>query len=512
MKRLLLFVLLVLGFAASAANAQTKKVLLEEFTGSWCGWCPRGIWAIQQLEEQYPGKFIVASFHNGDPMITPAGDSIEAGRLLSAITGYPDGWLERRVYGSKLSIDPNNWPDEVDALVNEASVADVTVTNVTFDPTTRIVSGTVNAKFNMDTTGDFRINMYITENDVSGPAGTTWDQHNYLTGNPSYSDNPFFDLPAVVPNYKHQHVVRAVLGSIAGVAGVIPATAVKGMTYSQTFTYTLPNDIKADDAHLIGLAFRYKKASSGANLKLNEILNVDEVKVTNLKGLAVPATSSKNYITATRSGETTQEITLTNTSNAAAKVNLAIDENNTALPTGWEASISPTSVDIPAGQTATATLKYTAPANAGYASVTVLAMPVADGFTGHQSMLVVNALSAGTKYVSYGSDGFMEKHMGGAYTADYAVLPLDAGAMEAYPASQFDVGIFPNVNFFDYENLNGAPPAVVPTINALLNAGKKAFITSTFGLYYCFDAQAPYFQYMNTDAVQSLMGDKLGIE
>jgi hypothetical protein len=93
MKRLLLFASLALALITTVASAQTptKKVLLEEFTGSWCGWCPRGIYAIQQLEAKYPNSFIPVSFHNSDPMqISTGQDTLE-----STVTGYPDGWIDR---------------------------------------------------------------------------------------------------------------------------------------------------------------------------------------------------------------------------------------------------------------------------------------------------------------------------------------------------------------------------------------------------------------------------------
>ena len=508
MKRLLLLILLVIGFAASNLNAQApvKRILLEEFTGSWCGWCPRGIWAIEQLEEKYPGQFITASIHNGDPMVTPWGDSIQAGKLLSTITGYPDGWLQRRVYGTKLSIDAASWDTAMTRLMAEPAVAGVTVANVTFDPATRMLSATVNVKFEVDQTGPFRINMYVVEDSVSGPANTTWDQHNYLTNRAGYEDNPFFDKPAVVPNYQHMHVLRAVLGNVTGIAGVIPDAATAGSTYSQTFTYKLPDNIKADQARVIGFVCKYKKTT----LKQNEILNVDQAKVTNLKGIGMTLATAKSYITATRSGETTQDVTITNPTNVAAKVNLSIDIPSSVLPTGWQASVTPASIDVPAKGNVTATLKIVAPANANYVSATVSAVPVADGYVGRQSLVTVNALSAGTKYVAYGSDGFIFNHMDSKYSADFATVPLTEELLAAYPSENFEVGIFPNTNYFDVVGITGTP-AIVPAINALFAAGKKALVTSTFGLYYAFDPASAYYQYTNGDEAGALFNDKLGI-
>ncbi|MFI5202435.1 MAG: hypothetical protein ACHQNE_08605, partial [Candidatus Kapaibacterium sp.] len=66
--------------APSTAQAQNRRVMLEEFTGAWCGWCPRGALAIQQIKEGYPGQIFAVSFHNDqgspqyDQMDTKQGD------------------------------------------------------------------------------------------------------------------------------------------------------------------------------------------------------------------------------------------------------------------------------------------------------------------------------------------------------------------------------------------------------------------------------------------------------
>lgn len=39
----------------TATNAQTvKKVMLEDFTGTWCGWCPEGTVIVEQLQAANP--------------------------------------------------------------------------------------------------------------------------------------------------------------------------------------------------------------------------------------------------------------------------------------------------------------------------------------------------------------------------------------------------------------------------------------------------------------------------
>ncbi|MGI6222271.1 MAG: T9SS type A sorting domain-containing protein [Prevotella sp.] len=41
----------------------TPKVVMEEATGNWCGWCPLGMYTIETLKEKYPDTFIPICVH-----------------------------------------------------------------------------------------------------------------------------------------------------------------------------------------------------------------------------------------------------------------------------------------------------------------------------------------------------------------------------------------------------------------------------------------------------------------
>jgi hypothetical protein len=298
MKRLLLLGILLLGFGVTTSFAQDaqKRTLVEDFTGTWCGWCPRGIWAAEQLDSNYGDKVVYISWHYGDPMELPTSvwDSIGGGKYgFSPVNGFPDGWVERRSYdGKTLDQDPTGpWDSDAQTVMGELPDATVTVTDVKFDPGTRIVTGTVNVKFLVDTVGDIRFNMILVEDSVSGPAGSKYDQHNYLTNRAGYEDNPYYKLPAVVPGVQHRDVVRAVLGGIDGVAGVIPATVKANSTYSATFSYTIPALTRANQCKLVGFAEYFNGDGDVTNV---EVLNVDEQAVTKLPSIGGITISAKN--------------------------------------------------------------------------------------------------------------------------------------------------------------------------------------------------------------------------
>ncbi len=116
MKRLLLPALLL---AALSTDAQTKKVLLEDFTGIWCGHCPNGSKGIDDMEAQYPANFLAVAVHN-DNSASLAGPKdvleIAEGEYLATSAGlgskgFPSGAVDRKLWWPSNLI-PNNPPSQ----------------------------------------------------------------------------------------------------------------------------------------------------------------------------------------------------------------------------------------------------------------------------------------------------------------------------------------------------------------------------------------------------------------
>ncbi|MDE5793981.1 MAG: hypothetical protein K2I08_04600 [Muribaculaceae bacterium] len=95
----------VAGAEAEAKVAVVKEVpvhqtLIEEFTGTWCGYCTRGYAALEYIKENYP-EFVVAAYHNNDPMQVTT-------NYPASISSFPSAALNRGVvvdpyYGTQTS-------------------------------------------------------------------------------------------------------------------------------------------------------------------------------------------------------------------------------------------------------------------------------------------------------------------------------------------------------------------------------------------------------------------------
>lgn len=60
------------GFIMSYAFQPHRRTVVEEGTGMWCGYCPRGIEAMRLMREKYPDDFLGIAVHYDDVLGAPA--------------------------------------------------------------------------------------------------------------------------------------------------------------------------------------------------------------------------------------------------------------------------------------------------------------------------------------------------------------------------------------------------------------------------------------------------------
>lgn len=241
----------------------TKRVLIEEGTGTWCGWCPRGAVYTEQIDTVYPGTAIVVAVHNADPM---ANTLYDAG-LGNLINGYPGGAIDRKY----IDIDPIDFDSYYLSRINDISPADIAV-SASFNAVTRQVDVQVSATFATEVSGDLRLNAILVEDDVTGTT-SGYSQTNYysfqanniaLTGaghNWQTEPNP---VPAASMHY--DFVGRDILGGFDGQIGSLPVTCIANSTYNHTFTTTIPTAWDENQMRVIGVL---QDAGTGHILNVN---------------------------------------------------------------------------------------------------------------------------------------------------------------------------------------------------------------------------------------------------
>jgi len=227
-----------------------KRVLIEEATGTWCGWCPRGAVYTEEIDTVHAGTAIVVAVHNSDPM---ANSAYDAG-IGTLIGGYPSGCVDRK----SNDVDPTDFEATYLDRITDVSPADVGVT-ATYNTVTRQVDINVSSTFAANLIGDFRLNAVLVEDDVTGTAAG-YNQTNYYS---SASQNialvgaghNWQTEPGTIPaaSMHYNFVGRDILGGFDGQPGSLPSSVSASTTYNYTFNYTLPATWDESQIRVIGM-------------------------------------------------------------------------------------------------------------------------------------------------------------------------------------------------------------------------------------------------------------------
>ena len=276
------------GSMTVSSSVPTKNVLVEQFTGCNYGWSPEGYTNLKSIVSTNT-NVIAASIHDGDNMSTTNGDV-----LISDVNPeFPSALVDRYYFptNKKTIINSVNWNNYIVQRLAMKVPATVTITNISYNSTTNQIDATVSSTFVGDVKGDYRINLYIKENNVYGPINDStdnlWNQHNALFNIPA---SPYYQYGNLIgseyvmsaASYKHQYVINDFADGAYGAAGIIPNnSSTIGQTYSKNYSYTLPTATggefryNADNIYLIATVSEHDSA-------LNEkiILNAAEVKLT----------------------------------------------------------------------------------------------------------------------------------------------------------------------------------------------------------------------------------------
>lgn len=218
----------------------TKRTLLEEYTGTWCGWCTRGLVALELLKKNYADDFVTISYHNSDPM-----EVLPSGSFPSPVSGYPGAWIDRG-----LSVDPYGGEDgsyddsrfsTLDVLQWRNSMfanADIELTAELSEAEDEVnVTASVTFPYS-DDDAYYALEYVLVEDGMSGPAGTDWDQQNYYAGETSVSTDlkGIAAMGDVITGMVFNDVAVGV-SDIGGISESIPQSVTADVPVEHTYTF-----------------------------------------------------------------------------------------------------------------------------------------------------------------------------------------------------------------------------------------------------------------------------------
>jgi hypothetical protein len=491
-----MFLFSLIGFDTIIAQQPVKRVLLEQYTGAWCGWCVDGSVVMDELIKEFPDQVIGVKVHQGDDMQIPkVFDS-----LSSMVPFYPSGSIDRVVFPGEATVGTgrDKWRQYVLSQMTKGSDIDVKVVNVSYDKTTRVMKADVEATFVKSMSGDLRLNLMVIEDDVTGE-GQGYDQSNYISGNASFKGHPYYDKPSVIKGYNHRSVVRAYPGGVWGIKNSIPAITSTGETYTASFTYTIPEEYNAGNMLLIGVVQKH-----GANANAREILNAQQVGL--LKSPAIMETTIMDqFQMANANGNSSARITVKNNNTTPVQVSYEIDQAASIMPQGWNASVSKALDNLEPEASSEITVNLTSSEIPGFAKIVVNAVVSGENVFTKSVKAIVYALSPSIKHVVYGSHPRMNQlymqDLEVKYPRTTAMIPMDADVLAGYPPQTFDLAIIA----VDGENAGmiANNPTFLNAIGEMLQNGKKVFLAS--------EQEISTIMNSNNEIIKTFLDQTLGI-
>jgi hypothetical protein len=181
----------------------TKKAVIEEATGVWCGYCPHGAYHMNNACTANPDKVYGVAYHRGDVFssfydvnTTAANEDFYSGLGMS---GVPSGVVNRDQSTDNYNVWESASASEILKVAKcGIGIATKKVSDIQY-------SIEVHAGFNTTLSGDYRLVLYVLEDGVH--KGSSYDQHNYMDGDAGSPWEGKGD-PMSASNYVHNHVFR----------------------------------------------------------------------------------------------------------------------------------------------------------------------------------------------------------------------------------------------------------------------------------------------------------------
>lgn len=268
------------------------RPMLEEFTGTWCGWCTRGYFALETLGEIYGDDVVLAAYHNGDPMEVTT-------KYPVYVDGFPSATLNRGPltdpYYGNLNVD-FGMKYEMLTSIETVVPADIQVTAFWGnEDKTEVKVNTTATFFEDKANAGYKIGYLLINNGLSG-TGKDWNQANSFSGAAEdYAGTELEVLttwPSSVPDLIFNDVVVDVT-AISGVKDAVPADVAYNQPYSSEYAFDIAsNGVIQDKDKLYVAAFIINPDGT--------ILNANKAKVDGfsaVKGLeeAVSEVSAEYY-------------------------------------------------------------------------------------------------------------------------------------------------------------------------------------------------------------------------
>lgn len=229
----------------------SQKVLVEDYTGTWCGYCTRVWYGINQAKAQ-SDKVIAVGIHvdGNDPYKFSASQDL---RTTFNVGGLPEARINRTILWTK-----NHEHENIYEVINQTGPRADLGLKIISTRTNNVIDYSVLVGFNKNFYNDLNIVVYLVENGLVYPQV---NYNSYVSGGQS-----------PLPNFVHNEVLRALFTDKFGEPIPNDQTFLNDV-YLKSFTNTIPATVSEsnyNNLHLIAFV---------TDAETKEVINVQDVKV-----------------------------------------------------------------------------------------------------------------------------------------------------------------------------------------------------------------------------------------
>ena len=232
-----------------------RKVVLEDYTGTWCGFCPKVTAALENLHALTTDVTVVAIHQTASSLPDPM--HFEDFNILKDAFFENQGLPVARINRTGVWDDPYSTDNVLSMAGVETDLAIAILSKL--DGDTLTVRADVVFE-NGSVTGD-KLVVYLLE------SGVIHAQTNYFNADMT---SPYYQQGNPIPDFVHNDALRLSLSAVLG--DNISATA-ELVEFSKTFTVTIPADYNVDNLSLVVMV-----VDSDNNARNAQFANVSEDK------------------------------------------------------------------------------------------------------------------------------------------------------------------------------------------------------------------------------------------
>lgn len=211
-----------------------RKIVVEDYTGTWCGFCPRVAAAIHSVEEETEDITVVAIHETANSYPDPMHfDEVQLLKDAFNVEGFPAARINRTV----------DWqtPHSNSDVTSIAGIE----TNMAIAINSKLTGSELKVQLNVvyeegSVQGD-KLVVYLLED------GIVHGQVNYYNEDPT---SPYYNMGDIISDFVHNDVLRTSLTSVLG--NTIPSTAAL-TEYIASFTVNIPSDYVADNLSIVAM-------------------------------------------------------------------------------------------------------------------------------------------------------------------------------------------------------------------------------------------------------------------